>query len=147
MVEGQSMTTVADVVSQVRDGRLEDLVREAVVLVTRELMEAEIAAEVGAGLGEVAPDARVTHRNGYRPRVWETRVGEIELLIPRKREGSAYFPSFLEPRRRSEQAIIAVVLEAYVNGVTHSEGRSPGGAARDRWDDQGPRLGDLPGAG
>ena len=48
----------------------------------------------------------------------ETRVGEIELLIPKKRSGSSYFPSFLEPRRRSEQAIIAVVLEAYVNGVS-----------------------------
>jgi putative transposase len=118
MAEGQSMTTVADVVGQVRDGRLEDMVREAVVLVTRELMEAEITAEVGAGLGEVAPESRSTYRNGYRPRAWETRVGEIELLVPRKREGSAYFPSFLEPRRRSEQAIIAVVLEAYVNGVS-----------------------------
>jgi putative transposase len=116
MVEGQRMTA-AEVVAQVRDGGLEDFVREAVVLVARELMEAEIAAEVGAGLGEVAPEARVTHRNGYRPRPWETRVGEIELLIPRKREGS-YFPSFLEPRRRSEQAIVAVVLEAYVNGVS-----------------------------
>jgi transposase-like protein len=118
MVEGQSMTTVADVVAQVRDGRLEDMVREAVVLVARELMEAEVSAEVGAGLGEVAPEARSTYRNGYRPRAWETRVGEIELLIPRKREGSAYFPSFLEPRRRSERAIVAVVLEAYVNGVS-----------------------------
>ena len=117
MVEGQSMT-VADVVAGVRDGRLEDFVREAVVLVARELMESEIAGEVGAGLGEVAPEARSTHRNGYRSRAWETRVGEIELLIPRKRQGPAYFPSFLEPRRRSEQAIVAVVMEAYVNGVS-----------------------------
>src|ERR1039458_2034342 len=116
MVEGQRMT-VADVVGQVRDGRLEDFVREAVVLVARELMEAEVSEQVGAEHGEVAPDARVTHRNGYRPRPWETRVGEIELLIPRTRQGS-YFPSFLEPRRRSEQAIVAVVLEAYVNGVS-----------------------------
>src|SRR5579875_2413734 len=116
MVEGQRMT-VADVVGQVRDGRLEDFVREAVALVAREVMEAEISAEVGAELGKVAPDARVTHRNGYRPRPWETRVGEIELLIPRARHGS-YFPSFLEPRRRSEQAITAVVMEAYVNGVS-----------------------------
>jgi putative transposase len=117
MAEGQSMT-VADVVAQVRDGRLEDFVREAVALVARELMEAEITGEIGAGHGEVAPEARLTHRNGYRPRAWETRVGEIELLIPRKRSGAAYFPSFLEPRRRSEQAIVAVVLEAYVNGVS-----------------------------
>ena len=116
MAEGQRMTA-ADVVAQVRDGRLEDFVREAVVLVARELMEAEISAEIGAELGEIAPDSRVTHRNGYRPRPWDTRVGEIELLIPRKRQGS-YFPSFLEPRRRSEQAIVAVVLEAYVNGVS-----------------------------
>src|SRR6516165_9731422 len=116
MAEGQRMT-VADVVAQTRDGRLEDFVREAVVLVARELMEAEISGEIGAELGEIAPESRVTHRNGYRSRPWETRVGEIELLIPRKRHGS-YFPSFLEPRRRSEQAIVAAVLEAYVNGVS-----------------------------
>ena len=73
---------------------------------------------MGAGRGEVAPETRVTHRNGYRQRAWETRVGELELLIPKKRSGPAYFPSFLEPRRRSEQAIVAVVLEAYVNGVS-----------------------------
>ena len=116
MAEGQRMTA-ADVVAQVRDGRLEDFVKEAVVLVAREVMEAEISAEIGAELGELAPEARVTHRNGYRPRPWETRAGEIELLIPRKRQGS-YFPGFLEPRRRSGQAIVAVVLEAYVNGVS-----------------------------
>ena len=57
------------------------------MLLARELMEADISAEVGAELGEVAPDVRVTHRNGYRPRPWETGVGEIELLIPRKRLG------------------------------------------------------------
>jgi putative transposase len=113
----QSMT-VADVVAQVRDGRVEDFLREAVALVARELMEAEISGEVGAGLGELAPGERVTHRNGYRPRVWETRVGEIDLLVPRKRSGASYFPSFLEARRPAEQAIVAVVMEAYVNGVS-----------------------------
>jgi transposase-like protein len=110
--------TAADVVAGVLAGEHGDFVMEAVALVARELMEAEVSAEVGAELGEVAPDVRSTHRNGYRPRPWETRVGEIELLIPRKRQGPAYFPSFLEPRRRSEQAIVAVVLEAYVNGVS-----------------------------
>jgi putative transposase len=117
MAEGQSMT-VADVVAKTMDGRLEDFVREAVALVARELMEAEISAEIGAEFGEVAPERRLTHRNGYRDRAWETRVGEIELLVPKKRSGPSYFPSFLEPRRCSEQAIIAVVLEAYVNGVS-----------------------------
>jgi putative transposase len=144
MAEGQRMTA-ADVVAQVRDGRLEDFVREAVVLVARELMEAEISTEIGAELGEVAPETRVTHCNGYRPRAWETRVGEIELLIPRKRQGS-YFPSFLEPRRRSEQAIVAVVLEV-CQRREHPEGRSPRRAAGDRGNDQGPRERDLPGVG
>jgi putative transposase len=116
MAEGQRMTT-ADVVAKVMAGEHGDFVREAVALVARELMDAEITEEVGAAHGQVCPE-RVTHRNGYRPRPWETRVGEIELMIPRKRQGPAYFPSFLEPRRRSEQAIVAVVLEAYVNGVS-----------------------------
>src|SRR5947209_15152061 len=109
--------TAADVVAKVMAGEQADFVREAVALIAHELMEAEISVEVGAELHEVSPE-RTTHRNGYRPRPWETRVGEIDLLIPRKRQGPAYFPSFLEPRRRSEQAIVAVVLEAYVNGVS-----------------------------
>jgi len=116
MAEGQSMTT-ADVVAKVMAGEHADFVREAVALIAHELMNAEISEEIGAARGEVCPE-RITHRNGYRPRPWETRVGEIELLIPRKRQGPAYFPSFLEPRRRSEQAIVTVVLEAYVNGVS-----------------------------
>jgi len=116
MAEGHSMT-VADVVADVLAGEAGDFLREAVELVARELMEAEISAEIGAARGEVSAERR-THRNGYRPRPWETRVGEIELAIPRARSGPAYFPSFLEPRRRSEQAIVAVVLEAYVNGVS-----------------------------
>src|SRR5689334_8548234 len=116
MAEGRRMTA-ADVAANVLAGEHGDFVRDAVALVARELMEAEITAEVGAELGEVS-ETRVAYRNGYRPREWETRVGEIELLIPRKRQGPAYFPSFLEPRRRSEQAIVAVVLEAYVNGVS-----------------------------
>ena len=91
--------------------------REAAELVARELMKAEVSGQVGPQLGELAPESRVTRRNGYRPRLWETRVGEIELRIPRTRSGS-YFPSFLEPRRRSEQAITAVVMKAYVNGVS-----------------------------
>jgi putative transposase len=94
MAEGQSMT-VADVVAKAMDGRLEDFVREAVAIVARELMEAEVSAEIGAGLGEVAPETRLTHRNGYRPRAWETRVGEIELLIPKKRSGSSLARSMI----------------------------------------------------
>jgi transposase-like protein len=67
-----------------------DFLKEAVAMVATQLMEAEIAGQVGAGLGEVSAE-RVTHRNGYRPRSWETRVGEIELQIPKKRRTSRRF--------------------------------------------------------
>ena len=83
MAEGHSMT-VADVVADVLAGEAGDFLREAVELVARELMEAEISAEIGAAHGERSAERR-THRNGYRPRPWETRVGEIELAIPRGR--------------------------------------------------------------
>jgi transposase-like protein len=116
MAESESMTT-AGVVAKTLIGEHADFLREAVVLVARELMEAEISTEIGAARGEVSAD-RVAHRNGYRERRWETRVCEIDLLVPRKRSGEAYFPSFLEPRRPAEQAIVAVVMEAYVNGVS-----------------------------
>src|SRR5680860_1185539 len=116
MAERQSMTT-PEVVAKTMIDEHADFLREAVMMVARELMEAEISTEIGATRGEVS-DERTTHRNGYRPRHWETRVGEIELAVPRKRDGSSYFPSFLEPRRPCEQAIVAVVMEAYVNGVS-----------------------------
>ena len=116
MAEGQMMTP-ADVAAQLLRGEHGDLLRDAVALVCGELMDAEMTAHVGAAYGETS-EARTAQRNGYRPRLWETRVGEIELLIPRARSGPAYFPSFLEPRRRCEQAIVAVVMEAYINGVS-----------------------------
>src|SRR6185503_17195291 len=93
-----------------------DVLLESVAWMARELMEADVAAQIGAELGERSLE-RTTHRNGYRPRPWDTRVGQLELAIPKLRQGS-YFPSFLEPRRRAEQALVAVVQEAYVNGVS-----------------------------
>lgn len=116
MAEKQSMTT-AEVVAKTLISEHADFLRDAVALVARELMEAEITDEIGAARGEVSSE-RQTHRNGYRQRTWETRVGELDLLVPRKRSGEAYFPSFLEPRRPCEQAIVSVVMEAYVNGVS-----------------------------
>jgi len=116
MADSESMTP-AEVVAKTLITEHADFLRDAVALVARELMEVEISAEIGAGRGEVSAD-RATHRNGYRPRRWETRVGELDLLVPRKRAGEAYFPSFLEPRRPAEQAIVSVVMEAYVNGVS-----------------------------
>jgi putative transposase len=86
MAEGHSMT-VADVVAGALAGEAGDFLRQAVELVAHELIEAEISAEIGAARGEVSAE-RTTHRNGYRARGWETRVGEIELAIPPKRSGA-----------------------------------------------------------
>ena len=116
MAEDRMMTPV-HVVAKAMGGEHGDLLRDAVALVVRELMEAEVAQLTGAGRGERSAE-RVTNLNGSRPRGWETRVGEIELAIPKTRSGPSYFPSFLEPRRRCEQAIVSVVMEAYVNGVS-----------------------------
>jgi transposase-like protein len=93
-----------------------DVIRESVRAVAQELMEAEVSELIGAERGERTED-RATHRNGYRPRRWDTRAGEIELQIPKIRQGS-YFPSFLQPRKRSEQALVSVVQQAYVCGVS-----------------------------
>jgi putative transposase len=109
--------TAADLVDKLLTSEHADVLRDSVAWLVAELMDAEVGELTGAELGERAPDRRQTQRNGYRPRRWDTRVGELELAIPKLRTGS-YFPSFLEPRRRAEQALVAVVQEAYVNGVS-----------------------------
>ena len=118
-----------------------DFLREALRVLVEEIMEADVSSRTGAGYGERNPE-RVTQRNGYqlqrlmchrgpvlgmenatlsgcgyRSRAWDTRVGTMELQIPKLREGS-YFPSLLEPRRRSERALLAVIQQAYVEGVS-----------------------------
>ena len=89
-----------------------DLLREALRILVDGIMDAEVSAQIGAQHGERSPE-RVTYRN----RTWDTRVGTMELHIPKLREGS-YFPSLLEPRRRSEKALLAVIQQAYVEGVS-----------------------------
>ena len=98
------------------DGADLDFLREAVAVLAEAVMDAEVSAQIGAAHGERS-ETRLTRRNGYRPRRWDTRVGTIELGIPKLREGS-YFPSLLEPRRRSERALLSVVTQAYVEGVS-----------------------------
>src|SRR5919204_1053139 len=116
MAETKRMTA-EEVVGYLLEGEGLDFLRESLLWVVQQLMEAEVSELVGAARGERAPEERLTHRNGYRPRTWSTRAGEIELAIPKLRRGS-YFPSFLEPRRRGEQALVSVVQEAYVAGVS-----------------------------
>src|SRR3954449_6449362 len=110
--------TAAQAVDKLMGSEHADVIRESVRFMVDALMEAEVSAMVGAEFGERAPERRSAQRNGYRERVWDTRVGAMELAIPKLRSGPGYFPSFLEPRRRAEQALVAVVQEAYVNGVS-----------------------------
>jgi transposase-like protein len=93
-----------------------DLLREMIGFAAHRLMELEVESLTGAAHGERSSD-RITHRNGYRDRDWETRAGTVELRIPKLRRGS-YFPGFLEPRRMAEKALTAVIQEAYVQGVS-----------------------------
>jgi putative transposase len=116
-VAGAERMTIEEVVRKVLLDEHADVIREAVTAVAAEMMELEVAELIGAQRGERRPEDRATHRNGYRPRRWDTRAGELELQIPKLRQGS-YFPSFLEPRKRSEQALLAVVQQAYVLGVS-----------------------------
>src|SRR4051812_25176834 len=114
---GADRMTIEEVVRKVLLDGHADVIREAARAVAAEMMELEVSGLIGAQRGERRPDHRATHRNGYRPRRWDTRAGEIELQIPKIRQGS-YFPSFLEPRKRGEQALLAVVQQAYVCGVS-----------------------------
>ena len=115
-----------------------DVLRESVAWMAAQLMETDVAARIGAELGERSSD-RLTHRNGYRPRAWETRVGEIELAIPKLRQGS-YFPSFLEPRR-------AGAGRGGAGGLCQRgldpQGRPAGRPARPAPPEQGPGLQDV----
>src|SRR5215218_4095548 len=111
-----SRMTIEELASKVLADEHGDWLREAVAFLADALMEAEVEQACGAGYRERSPE-RINVRNGYRARPFKTRVGEIELQIPKLRQGS-YFPGFLEPRKVSEQALVACVQEAYVNGVS-----------------------------
>jgi len=102
-----------ELVEQQADG---DLVREMLAFAADRIMEAEVETRTGAAKGARSP-LREVQRNGYRDRDWDTRAGRIALEIPKLRKGS-YLPSFIEPRRTAEKALVAVIQEAYVHGVS-----------------------------
>ena len=102
-----------ELVEQQADG---DLVREMLAFAADRIMEAEVETRTGAAKGTRSP-LREVQRNGYRMRDWDTRAGRIALEIPKLRKGS-YLPSFLEPRRTAEKALVAVIQEAYVQGIS-----------------------------
>ena len=111
-----SQSAVSELLEAFRAGDGVDLVRESVRLVMQELIEAEATERIGAGRYERTSE-RVTERNCVRDRLLTTKGGDVELRIPQLRKGS-FFPSILEPRRRIDQALYAVVIEAYVHGVS-----------------------------
>jgi len=109
-------SAVSDLLEVLRTGEAIDLIRESVRTVLQELIEAEAVEVIGAARYE-RTDTRVTERNGARSRTLSTKAGDIDLRIPKLRKGS-FFPLILEPRRRIDQALYAVVMEAYVAGVS-----------------------------
>lgn len=107
---------LADLVRKAEADGDVDFLREGVRVLSQALMEVEVAQHLGADRYERTGERR-GERNGSRPREWDTRVGTVDLQVPRVRDGS-YFPSLLEPRKRAERALVAVVREAYVRGVS-----------------------------
>lgn len=109
------MAVLADLCKSIEEGN-GDFLREGLRLFLQEVMEAEVSAQIGAERYERSSE-RTTQRNGSRSRPYDTRLGTIDLAIPKLRQGS-YFPSWLDARRRGEQALVSVVAEAYVQGVS-----------------------------
>lgn len=99
------------------DGAGVDFLREGVRVLAQALMDVEVTEQIGAEHGQRAPEQRTAQRNGYRDRAWDTRVGTVDLAIPRLRTGS-YFPGFLDARTRAEKALCAVVAQCYIEGVS-----------------------------
>lgn len=110
------MMALTDLLRKAQMERDADFLREGAQVLAQAVMELEVSQHLGAKRYERTAE-RKGQRNGYRQRVWDTRVGTLELQVPRVRDGS-YYPSLLEPRRRAEEALAAVVQEAYVHGVS-----------------------------
>jgi len=111
-----SKSALSDLLDALRAGGDLDVVREALALVLQALIDAEATQHIGADRYE-RTEQRTTHRNGTRTRLLSTKAGDVQLRIPKLREGS-FFPALLEPRRRIDRALLAVVMEAYVHGVS-----------------------------
>jgi putative transposase len=111
-----SESAINEILAAINECDGTDLVRQLAQFGIQELIEAEATEAIGAGVWERSPE-RSTHRNGHRQRTLSTKAGDLELGIPKFRKG-AFFPEILEPRRRIDQAMYAVVMDAYVNGVS-----------------------------
>ena len=149
-----SKSALSELLEALRAGGDLDVIREGLALVLQALIEAEATQHIGAQPYERS-EQRTAHRNGSRSRLLSTKAGDVELRIPKLREGS-FFPALLEPRRRIDRALLAVVMEAYVHGTSTARSttwsrpwastagspraRSPGSApsSTPRWPRSGP---------
>jgi putative transposase len=111
-----SKSDLIEVLESIKAGGDVDLIRRGAEMLYQALIEAEATEQIRAGRFERSGD-RVTQRNGHRSRLLTTKAGDLELKIPKLREAS-FFPSLLERRRRIDRALFAVVMEAYVHGVS-----------------------------
>ena len=111
-----NQSALSDLLDALRAGGDLDVIREGLALVLQALIDAEATQHIGARPYERS-EQRTTHRNGSRSRLLSTKAGDVELRIPKLREGS-FFPALLEPRRRIDRALLAVVMEAYVHGTS-----------------------------
>ncbi len=107
---------LSELLAALKAGEMTDTIRTSLEWILQQLIEAEATAFIGAGPYE-RTDTRTNQRNGHRPRLLSTPAGDVELEIPKLRQGS-FFPSLLERRRRIDRALFAVVMEAYVHGVS-----------------------------
>jgi len=108
--------TVSNLAGKILGENPSDWLKDAVIAIVDQIMDIEVERQTGAAKFERSSE-RQNSRNGYRERRWDTRVGSLELEIPKLRQGS-YFPSFLDPRRRAEKALLTVIQEAYIHGVS-----------------------------
>src|SRR5678815_1145357 len=110
-----NQSALNELLEALRAGGDLDVIRQALTLVLQALIETEAAQHIGARPYERS-EQRTAHRNGTRSRLLSTKAGDVELRIPKLREGS-FFPARLEPRRRIDRALLAVIMEAYVHGT------------------------------
>ena len=113
----ESSLPLAELLAKAGDG---DFLRSVAEAVVHLLMETDVEGLIGAGRHERTAE-RATYRNGYRDRTLDTRLGSLQLRIPKLRQGS-YFPPFLEARKTSEKALVAVIKEAWIGGVSTRRG-------------------------
>ena len=116
-------SALLEVLEALKVAEVDDRIRQAAQTIYQALIEAELTAVIGAAPHQ-RTDTRTAQRNGHRARILSTTAGDLELRIPKLRAGS-FFPSLLERRRRVDQALFAVVMEAYLHGVS-AQGRRPG---------------------